>query len=228
MAPVHWLQQTQTDVPLANDWLSEHERQTLRGFRFAKRRSDWRLGRWTAKHAVAACLGLSSVPVRAIELRPDPSGAPEVFVDGCPAPVSVSLSHRLGRALCVVVPSSSSVGCDVELVECRSDAFVTDYFTPEEQDMVRSAEEDHSLVVTLIWSAKESVLKAVRKGLRVDTREVNVIAANVPLKEGLWSPVSACFREGEVFRGWSRRTSALVWTVLGSPSLDVPVPLQLA
>jgi hypothetical protein len=36
-------------VPAENDWLSAIEGVCLNSMRFAKRRNDWRLGRWTAK-----------------------------------------------------------------------------------------------------------------------------------------------------------------------------------
>ena len=54
----HWLEQTEADLPAANDWLSAGERLRLDGMRFAKRHADWRLGRWTAKRALAAYLNL--------------------------------------------------------------------------------------------------------------------------------------------------------------------------
>jgi hypothetical protein len=53
---VHWLEQTKADVPPQNDWLSPAETALLNAMRFAKRRTDWRLGRWTAKNAVAVYL----------------------------------------------------------------------------------------------------------------------------------------------------------------------------
>ena len=61
-AEPHWLQQSEEDVSTCDDWLSGDEAIVLRGLRFAKRRSDWRLGRWTAKCAVAAYLKLPTAP----------------------------------------------------------------------------------------------------------------------------------------------------------------------
>ena len=55
---VYWLEQSEADVPTADDWLSENEVARLNSLRVAKRRADWRLGRWTAKCAVAASLKL--------------------------------------------------------------------------------------------------------------------------------------------------------------------------
>ena len=50
---LYWLEQTYADVPAENDWLSANEAVRLNTMRFARRRSDWRLGRWTAKNALA-------------------------------------------------------------------------------------------------------------------------------------------------------------------------------
>jgi len=136
---VYWLEQTDGDVPAANDWLSEREQTFLSHLRFAKRRSDWRLGRWTAKQAVARSLNMSvqREALAGIEIRSAASGAPEVFFANQPAPVTISLSHRDGAAICAVALSSAALGCDLEMIEPRSDAFVTDYFTPEEQTLWR-------------------------------------------------------------------------------------------
>ena len=114
---LYWLEQTEADVPQDNDWLGEGEAAVLEGMRFAKRRADWRLGRWTAKRALASFWKSSACmrALAAIEIRPAPTGAPEVYLSNSPAAVSISLSHRAGRAICAVSPSVEALGCDVEL-----------------------------------------------------------------------------------------------------------------
>ena len=104
MKQVYWLEQTEADVPAENDWLSARESVRLSGLRFAKRRADWRLGRWTAKCAVASFLNLSTDAqgLAQIEIRPASSGAPEVFVANEPAAVAISISHSSGAAACAV------------------------------------------------------------------------------------------------------------------------------
>src|ERR1700739_658574 len=113
---ISWLEQTEADVPTENQWLSTRERMCLSGMRFVKRRTDWRLGRWTAKHSVSACLNVST-DIGALadtEILSAPSGAPEVFLRDRPADVAISLSHRDGTALCAVAPAGTSFGCDLE------------------------------------------------------------------------------------------------------------------
>src|SRR5436305_121242 len=168
--PAGWLTVDASEVPENDGWLTPAERVRLATLELPWRRADWRLGRWAAKHAVAAFLGAS---FEAVEIRPAADGAPEALLGGDPAPVSLSFSHRAGRAACAVAPAGTALGCDLELVEPRSAAFVRDYLTPAEQALVEAAPEmDHPFLVNLIWSAKESALKALRTGLRLDTRSV--------------------------------------------------------
>jgi 4'-phosphopantetheinyl transferase len=96
----------------------------------------------------------------------------------------------------------------VETVAARSAAFVADYFTPEEKALVvDTPQSERDRLITLLWSAKESVLKALRCGLRADTRDVAV----TPFASGRFS---ARHISGREFRGWWRAAGSLVWTAV--------------
>ncbi|HYO12312.1 MAG TPA: hypothetical protein VE685_03840 [Thermoanaerobaculia bacterium] len=56
MIPVRGLLATAGEEPADDAWLTPNERETLDRLRLPHRRSDWRLGRWVAKRAVAAWL----------------------------------------------------------------------------------------------------------------------------------------------------------------------------
>ena len=223
---VYWLEQAEAEVPAGDEWLGEHEAARLSGMRFAKRRADWRLGRWTAKNAVAMSLGLARHhrALREVEIRAAPSGAPEVFLCGERMPATISLSHRAGRGICAVSVSGGDLGCDLELVEPRSDAFLADYFTAEERRLVANAPApDRFRLGTLIWSAKESALKALAAGLRFDTRAVAVAVAGAA-GDG-WSRLTVASAGGPVFQGWWQVTGDLVRTVVSAPPPNVPLAL---
>jgi 4'-phosphopantetheinyl transferase len=237
---VLWLEQSLADVRTEDDWFSAWETSHLGSLRFPKRRADWRLGRWTAKRAIAAYLELPHDPgiLATIEIRPAASGAPEVFIEAAPGDVSISLSHRGGIAACAVGEPDAVLGCDVEVVEPRSDAFVGDYFTAEEQAMTRQAAEPARFaLIALIWSAKESALKALGTGLRSDTRCVSVainescVSAlddtkspacenSPPLLGGdsLWRPLRVRYGEEQVFRGWWFCRDGLLRTMVSDRS----------
>lgn len=162
------------------DFLAPAEREKLAGLRFPKRRREWLLGRRTAKSLLqssdAACARLSP---QDIAVGNDPGGAPYFTVSGRGRhPASLSISHRDALAFCALAPAGSqlAVGADVERVEARSRGFVQDFFTAREAARVWACSpETRDVLVTLIWSLKEAVLKALRLGLRVDTRRVEVL-----------------------------------------------------
>jgi 4'-phosphopantetheinyl transferase len=167
-----WFEQLDADLPATSDWLSPREQDQLAAFRILKRRDDRRLGRWTAKLAIAGTLCLPRSDFSSIEIRPAPGGVPQAYLRGALLPVAISISHRDGHAVCAISENGRAIGCDIELIEPRSDAFVADYFTEPEQALINSFPDQRSAVVTILWSAKESALKALGEGLRMDTRSV--------------------------------------------------------
>lgn len=241
---VYWLEQTEADVPADNDWLSAPEAVCLNAMRVAKRRADWRLGRWTAKRALSVILDTPAHPLfRKIEIRAAASGAPEVFFDNRPAAVTISLSHRAGIAACAVAISGVEMGCDLEVIEPRSDAFVADYFTLEEQELVaRASAADRDRLTALLWSGKESALKALREGLRLDTRSVIVIPCVTSFDFNGWSELRARYTRGRdaggrysgdrssgdhIFHGWWQHADGMVRTVVAAPPPHSPVRLRI-
>jgi 4'-phosphopantetheinyl transferase len=159
--------------------LSESELLVLADLRVPKRRRDWILGRYTAKALVRAWLARTGrdVPATMLTVVAGLDGAPGVFLAGQgPLPITISLSHSGPFALCALVPAPLAyLGADVEKCEPRPAGFLADFFTPAEAALVAAlprAERDRA--VTEMWSVKEAALKAVRLGLRADTREVVV------------------------------------------------------
>jgi 4'-phosphopantetheinyl transferase len=226
---VGWLLQAAAEVPSGDGWLTPDERARLAGMRAPARRADWRLGRWTAKRAVAGRLATRPAPQpAAVEVRAAADGAPEVLVDGAPAPLVISLSHRADMAVCMVGPAGLALGCDLELVEPRSDAFVADYLTAPERAAVQAAPvADRPLLVALHWSAKESALKALRTGLRLDTRWVAVDPPEAG-GPGRWYPLIVRHpATGRSFQGWWRHDAGRVLTMVTAPPPAPPLAIPL-
>jgi 4'-phosphopantetheinyl transferase len=241
---VFWLEQSEADVPADEDWLSLSEAARLDSLRVSKRRADWRLGRWTAKRALTIYLNVPSdaQTLAHIEIRATASGAPEAYIGNRPAVGSISLSHRNGTAMCAIATSEAALGCDLELVEPRSDAFVADYFTAEEQALVAKASApDRSCLATLIWSAKESALKALHEGLRLNTRYVTVSLIPKPAEqpcaenpdsalqqpESVWYPLEVRCADGDIFHGWWQQAGNLLRTLVACPAPNVPIALRI-
>ncbi len=231
---VYWLEQTEAEIPAENYWLTRSETLRLDALRFPKRRDDWLMGRFTAKRAVAAWLGMRPARLEEIEIRSAASGAPEVYLLERPAPIVISLSHRNGVAACAVAPSGVALGCDLEIAEPRGEAFLADYFTAGEQACIREAPAaERPRLAALFWSAKESALKALRAGLRLDTRSVSV-TLNGPheppeqYRANGWHPL--CARHGNIdtFHGWWRQTGTLLRTLVAAPAPAAPLSLRPA
>lgn len=213
---MHWALCRLADVPRNDEWLGSAECAVLATLRYEKRRNDWRLGRWTAKVAMRSALG-HGAPARlgSIEIVAAADGAPEAWIDNRRAAGVVAISHRAGAAVCAASERPVPLGCDVEVVEARSGRFVQDYFTSAEADLVaRSGAARRDVVANLVWSAKESTLKALRTGLRRDTRTVEVEVLSNPEGEG-WGTLDVDSGDDGAFSGiWRTAAPDLVITVV--------------
>ena len=218
---VAWLTRPEQAVPYDDAWLSPGEAGRAAGLVVPARRSGWRLRRWAAKEALAAAFGAELGPPDEVEIANHPDGAPEVVWHGAPLAVGLSLTDRAGWAACALAPDGVAVGCDLELIEPRSAAFVADYFTPAEQRTVRRCA-DAALAANLIWSAKESALKVLGAGLRRPTRSVEVrLQLGSGRDTGGFHPLTVALAEGGTLPGWWRRLGRYVLTV----ATDSPEPL---
>jgi phosphopantetheinyl transferase len=176
-------------------WLTIRERTVLDSFQFEKRRREWLLGRLVAKRLVCDLLHerlTREVDPLAIEVWRRPNGAPLVlsaddhlpWASGSPLPLDLSLSHSHGAVLCGAFwfgrqsASAPRLGVDVEQIDPRPPDLFRDYFTEIEHRYSEEAQcGTRDERATLIWSGKESTLKALGKGLTVDTRSVTCLPA---------------------------------------------------
>ena len=225
-----WSSHHESELPSVTTWLSAREAARAASMRFTKRHTEYVLARFAAKTAVARRLALGNAPsaLARLEIRNAADGAPEVWLDAAPVPIALSLSDRAGWAVCALGPAGAAVGCDLELVEPRSAAFVRDYLTPAECAVVEAADDarTHALLANLVWSAKESALKVLRTGLRRDTRSVEV-ALGAPGPGGWtadegWVPFAVHAVEGRRFEGWWRRYGDFVLTMAAETALPPP------
>jgi 4'-phosphopantetheinyl transferase len=214
---LYWLTERAGNEPRGSDWLGGRELEKLEQLRFTKRRADWRLGRWTAKRAVCAYLSQSGpVEPSGVEIIAAADGAPQLYIGGAASPWTISISHSHGTGFCVVSPDGLAVGCDVESIEPRSGVFAADYFTSSENHLIERARgDDRVLLTTLVWSAKESALKALRTGLDRDTRSVEVreVGGVADGSDGWNRMIVDCDGGENQFFGWWREEGKLLFTI---------------
>lgn len=182
---IEWLIQTTADHPglaygiAPRDLLSRRETAVYQTLAHAKRREDWLLGRWTAKRLAQVVLAAEAGPCAAADLSilAAADGAPQLWLDEDapgPYPAGLSISHTHGVAFCAMsCAAGAALGADIERITPRHPAFVGQYFTSAEQTLLLQAPPaQRECLITAIWSAKEAALKALRCGLRLDTRQV--------------------------------------------------------
>jgi 4'-phosphopantetheinyl transferase len=181
--------------------LAPVEAERLAQLAVLKRRQDWLLGRWTAKQLLQRHLQATTGQLFALDrlvILAAADGAPDPFLAHAgdslvSLPLSLSISHSHGHGLAALLPQPVTgqgvdaaakgrrpvLGCDLELIEPRELNFVHDFFTPGELAAVQALPPgpDRDTLITVIWSAKEAALKALREGLRLDTRQIDCAIA---------------------------------------------------
>ena len=226
MSQVWYTTQSRQQLPADLDWLTPGERERLEGFRFDKRRRDWLLGRWTAKIALLGISGLSERDIQRFEIDSAPNGAPLPRLDGQPYQVGLSLSHSHELAFSAVSRDADALGCDIELVEPRSDVFVETWFTEAERVCVENASpSSRDSLVTMIWSAKESTLKALQTGLQVDTRSVEVLDRGERVDQ-VWGVARTVTEEAGEFSCLWRPHGEFILTIATRDPVGAPVEHQ--
>ena len=215
-----WFQAPADQVPADDEWLTGEEQAVMARLTMAKRRADWRLGRWVAKTLVAEAIG---TPAPRVAIMAADDGAPEAFLDGAPSGLSLSLSHRDGVAVAAVGALPTRVGIDLETLEPRSDAFVRDWLADEEQAALPTAGPARDLRVLCCWTGKEASAKARREGLRLDVRHAVVETGSAVGGSG-WAPLVVTWRsERIVHHGWWRHDGRRVIAVVTDPPSGPPV-----
>ncbi|MGI5862006.1 MAG: 4'-phosphopantetheinyl transferase family protein [Myxococcales bacterium] len=130
----------------ADSFLSKREERVFDSLRSSKRRQEWLLGRMVAKGLARALLASKGEPhpAAAITVAAAEDGSPYVELEGAGVlPVTVSISHRAGLALCALVEAPGApLGADLELCEPRPPGFAADFFTPAEVDSLPAIASD--------------------------------------------------------------------------------------
>lgn len=219
-----------SEIPAdVGEFLTPWERRHWGALKVDKRRRDWLAGRWVAKRALQPLLATpSSVPpLGAIAIINAPDGAPQVADH---PGINLTISHAgTCAAAAATARADYLIGIDIEVIAPRTPAFVGDYFTPDEQQQVHLAPGCvRDTLVNAIWSAKESALKALRVGLRVDTRAVSCRLDPFICPPETWTPLAVELDAARLGRGlpalsgWWRTMRGYVLTLMLGRECESP------
>lgn len=214
---------TGADVPGGDDWLGPRERAAQAQLHAAPRREAWRLGRWTAKTALAAWPATRAADRAEVLAAGD--GAPEAWLGDRRLPVELSISHRAGWALAAVGAPGVALGCDAEVIEPRSPAFVREWLAPSERELLDGASDaaEASLLANLCWAGKEASAKVRRGGLRLDVRAAVVVPEHAGERD--WRPLRVAWPDGSADTGWWCVRQRFVLVLAAAMPIAAPQPL---
>ncbi len=145
--------------------LSAAEEERLQGFTQQKRRQEFILGRAAARMLLSE--RLETVPEEVL-LEVAESGA----VDVVGTDLHVSIAHSGDHAVAAAAPRY--VGVDIEAILPRHAELHRYMLHPDEYDLVEALPLDTERAHILCWTLKESVLKAMRVGLRYSPRKLRL------------------------------------------------------
>ncbi|MEM1125404.1 MAG: 4'-phosphopantetheinyl transferase superfamily protein [Bacteroidota bacterium] len=156
------------DAACVNTWvthLSDEERARWDGYRHARRRQSFLLGRVTARALLADLLD-----------RPPPQVPIQVAEDGAlevpGTPYHLSLAHSGQRAVATV--AVHPVGVDLEEIVPRRDDLYRYILRPDEYHLLDTLGLDRTHLHILTWTLKEATLKALRTGLRLSPKALKL------------------------------------------------------
>lgn len=147
-----------------------------------KRKKEYFLGRFAAKHALLRLTG--GLSLSEILIKPGVFQQPIAVGSGCDR-YSVCISHSGNIAAGIAYPSGHPLGIDIEWYEDKNlETLKSQIESKEIPDMSGCRTESERY--TRAWTVKESLSKVLRCGL---TTPISVLALNPEpqIKHGLWS-----------------------------------------
>lgn len=146
------------------------------------RRQSLLAGRWAAKNALGILA--PGTAARDIRILPGLFGQPVATLPGR-ANLQVTLAHAGNAALAVAHPESCPMGVDLERATPEQLGALREQTTPGERERAHAAlPSDEAQRLLLLWCLKEALSKALRCGLTVPFRLLEV-ASLAPLPGGV-------------------------------------------
>jgi 4'-phosphopantetheinyl transferase len=146
----------------AAEILGQSETAYFSTLRFTRRQESYLLGRYAAKIALAEIL--SEPELRTIEIERGVFEQPVVRYDRKPR-WDITISHAEGLAVAVAYPAEHPMGVDVERIESTRRETILSQLSEKEVGWVDASLTDALPLATALWTAKESLSKALRTGL---------------------------------------------------------------
>jgi len=145
----------------SNNILHYSESIKFNSFQSPKRKGDFLLGRYCAKMALVALE--KHLTFQDIHIDVGVFNQPIIKIPK--SHYQVSISHTQSSAIALVFPEEQPMGIDLEILSVESKAVLINQFTNHEIALVRMHRDYIEDIVTLLWTAKESLSKILKTGL---------------------------------------------------------------
>lgn len=146
------------------DWLHPSEEAYYRSLWASKRQDSYLSGRFAAKHAVSEWVG--GMSFNDIAIQPGIFGQPIVIANGY-SNIQVSITHCDDGAAALAFDESLLLGIDMEQIRPDRLAVLLSQLTDREHETVKRLPYVKEASLTMIWSVKEALSKALKTGLTV-------------------------------------------------------------
>lgn len=161
--------------------MSNAERREMDRYRNPVRREDWLLGRFLCRQLIRSRATGVSPDARIEILSRDDRGRsvrPMIAIDGKRKSWCLSLSHtERGVLAAISTRPGERVGVDLAPIEASTPGFLKTWFTPNEQEWLRSAD---AATIAAAWASKEAAYKACNDGEQFTPRRIEIRPAKPP------------------------------------------------
>jgi len=172
-----------------NEWLSmipEKVKQDLSAYFNLDKRicnlqkaQNLALGRWVSYELLKDVLNKDELEKAFIQNSEDEEdfGKPYLMINDKRSPLCLSLSHS--GPVAVACYSHQSVGVDIEKIRIRPHQFEATILTTKERETLSNWKGHRDYLLTCFWTAKESVSKALGKGLRILIQNIEIFIPDI-------------------------------------------------
>ncbi|MBN3526380.1 4'-phosphopantetheinyl transferase family protein [Paenibacillus apiarius] len=145
------------------DFFHPLEVEYYKSLKSEKRIRDYTIGRYSAKLAISALCGQKKLD--SILIRSGLFYQPVVNCDrGNNIQVSITHCDQIGMAVAFL--EDYPLGIDVERISEKNIQIIKKQFTPSENHLIKRMFPDHEYMMIAFWTAKESLSKVLKTGLR--------------------------------------------------------------
>jgi 4'-phosphopantetheinyl transferase len=184
-------------IAQAGDFLAPQEAAYFERLRFIRRQQSYLLGRYAAKIAVQKAL--DEPELRELEIIHGVFGQPLVACSSRRTS-GISISHCTGFAVALTFPIGHPMGIDIEKIDPDREATIRTQLSQRELEWVESGIGARGALMTLLWTAKEALSKALTTGL-MSPIEIYHLNQITPVGKGVWTGAFEKFGQYQ-FVGW--------------------------